>query len=293
MPRLKDHYWGCPCAPRAGASASVLATRVGEMIASSVTGPTLLAAAQAAPDSARACPPRPGPAGYPGHSWHHRVVQRGLVLFSVGVVLALVLNLLQVQRSVTLFPDEALATVFSSAWWVPPCCGTAAGECPAGCPAVHSTAGPCARGGGSGGRGELPTRAGRWTLGAGTAAVSLSLTRTAGDSAEGSGQLSVQAVAPDWWRGTGELQGRSAIGCWRERAGSAGPKNKPSRGRGRRSHSGSGSSWLVPGSRARGALAPPVPLWVQGFLILRPGLSELSAQFWGVGGTPFSAQVRV
>lgn len=123
MPRLKDHYWGCACAHRAGAG--VLAARVGEMIASSVTGPSLLAAAQAAPDSARTRA-RPGPASYPGHSWHHRVVQRGLVLFSVGVVLALVLNLLQVQRSVTLFPDEALATVFSSAWWVPPCCGTAA-----------------------------------------------------------------------------------------------------------------------------------------------------------------------
>lgn len=50
------------------------------------------------------------------------------MLFSVGVVLALVLNLLQVQRNVTLFPDEVIATIFSSAWWVPPCCGTAAGE---------------------------------------------------------------------------------------------------------------------------------------------------------------------
>jgi hypothetical protein len=56
-------------------------------------------------------------------------VQRSLVLFSFGVVLALVLNLLQIQRNVTLFPDEVIATIFSSAWWVPPCCGTAAGEC--------------------------------------------------------------------------------------------------------------------------------------------------------------------
>ncbi|XP_012589327.1 PREDICTED: insulin-induced gene 1 protein, partial [Condylura cristata] len=67
--------------------------------------------------------------GGPGRratSWHHHLVPRSLVLFSVGVVLALVLNLLQVQRNVTLFPEEVIATVFSSAWWVPPCCGTAA-----------------------------------------------------------------------------------------------------------------------------------------------------------------------
>lgn len=68
------------------------------------------------------CSARPG-------SWHHDLVQRSLVLFSFGVVLALVLNLLQIQRNVTLFPDEVIATIFSSAWWVPPCCGTAAGEC--------------------------------------------------------------------------------------------------------------------------------------------------------------------
>lgn len=52
---------------------------------------------------------------------------RGAVLFSVGVFLALVLNLLQVQRNVTLFPPDVLSSIFSSAWWVPPCCGTAAG----------------------------------------------------------------------------------------------------------------------------------------------------------------------
>ncbi|XP_055330001.1 insulin-induced gene 2 protein-like [Paramacrobiotus metropolitanus] len=51
---------------------------------------------------------------------------RTLVLFAVGVVFALVLNLLQVQRKVTLFPPEVLASIFSSAWWVPPCCGAAA-----------------------------------------------------------------------------------------------------------------------------------------------------------------------
>uniref|UniRef100_A0A7M4FTZ4 Insulin-induced gene protein n=1 Tax=Crocodylus porosus TaxID=8502 RepID=A0A7M4FTZ4_CROPO len=54
------------------------------------------------------------------------LVQRSLVLFAVGAFMALVLNLLQVQRNVTLFPEEVMATLFSSAWWVPPCCGTAA-----------------------------------------------------------------------------------------------------------------------------------------------------------------------
>ncbi|XP_002730421.1 insulin-induced gene 2 protein-like [Saccoglossus kowalevskii] len=54
------------------------------------------------------------------------MIIRGIVLFAVGVFFALVLNLLQVQRNVTLFPPEVLASVFSSAWWVPPCCGTAA-----------------------------------------------------------------------------------------------------------------------------------------------------------------------
>lgn len=56
------------------------------------------------------------------------LIRRGLVLFIVGVVLALVLNLLQIQRNVTLFPEEVLDTLFSSAWWIPLCCGTAAGE---------------------------------------------------------------------------------------------------------------------------------------------------------------------
>lgn len=49
---------------------------------------------------------------------------RGLLLFVVGVLFSLVLNLLQVQRQVTLFPD-VLDNLFSSAWWVPPSCGTA------------------------------------------------------------------------------------------------------------------------------------------------------------------------
>ncbi|XP_061122130.1 insulin-induced gene 1 protein isoform X2 [Syngnathus typhle] len=54
------------------------------------------------------------------------LIRRGLVLFAVGVILALVLNLLQIQRNVTLFPEEVMSTLFSSAWWIPPCCGTGA-----------------------------------------------------------------------------------------------------------------------------------------------------------------------
>lgn len=54
---------------------------------------------------------------------------RGVVLFFIGVFLALVLNLLQIQRNVTLFPPDVIASIFSSAWWVPPCCGTASGMC--------------------------------------------------------------------------------------------------------------------------------------------------------------------
>ncbi|XP_053732294.1 insulin-induced gene 2 protein isoform X2 [Synchiropus splendidus] len=50
---------------------------------------------------------------------------RGSLLFSVGVFLSLVLNLLQVQRNVTLFPPDVMSSIFSSAWWVPPCCGSA------------------------------------------------------------------------------------------------------------------------------------------------------------------------
>ncbi|XP_074658915.1 insulin-induced gene 2 protein-like [Tubulanus polymorphus] len=48
------------------------------------------------------------------------------VLFATGVFFALVLNLLQVQRKITIFPPEMLLTIFSSAWWVPPACGIAA-----------------------------------------------------------------------------------------------------------------------------------------------------------------------
>lgn len=56
------------------------------------------------------------------------LIRRGLVLFAVGVLLALVLYFLQIQRKDALLPDEVLDTLFSSAWWILLCCGTAAGE---------------------------------------------------------------------------------------------------------------------------------------------------------------------
>ncbi|XP_054878368.1 insulin-induced gene 2 protein-like isoform X1 [Poeciliopsis prolifica] len=54
---------------------------------------------------------------------------RGGMLFFVGVFLALVLNLLQVQRNVTLFHPDVISSIFSSVWWVPPSCGTASAFC--------------------------------------------------------------------------------------------------------------------------------------------------------------------
>ncbi|XP_019514664.1 PREDICTED: insulin-induced gene 1 protein [Hipposideros armiger] len=126
MPRLDDRFWSCSCAAgaRRRGPPGGLAARVGEMISSSVSGPSLLAA-RGAPDAGPARGLRGAGSGR-ATAWHRHLVQRSLVLFSVGVVLALVLNLLQVQRNVTLFPEEVIATIFSSAWWVPPCCGTAA-----------------------------------------------------------------------------------------------------------------------------------------------------------------------
>ncbi|XP_007954511.1 insulin-induced gene 1 protein [Orycteropus afer afer] len=138
MPRLDDHFWSCSCPaserhkkhPKARPEG--LAGKVKEMI-NSVSSPSLLVD-HSAPNTNPSH--RRQSTNVSGHScsnsrshinsWHHHLVQRSLVLFSVGVVLALVLNLLQIQRNVTLFPEEVIATIFSSAWWVPPCCGTAA-----------------------------------------------------------------------------------------------------------------------------------------------------------------------
>ncbi|CAI9741760.1 Hypothetical predicted protein [Octopus vulgaris] len=54
-----------------------------------------------------------------------RYMLRGCVLFFTGVFFTLVLNLLQVQRQLS-FPQEVITNLFSSTWWVPPTCGTAA-----------------------------------------------------------------------------------------------------------------------------------------------------------------------
>lgn len=110
MPRLESGAWSCSCAARARHAA-----RPGEAVPK--------AGAMRSPS------PSAGRAVRDGTTWRQHLVQRSVVLFVVGAFMALVLNLLQIQRNVTLFPDEVIATLFSSAWWVPPCCGTAAGEC--------------------------------------------------------------------------------------------------------------------------------------------------------------------
>lgn len=127
LPRLEDHTWSCSCTVRGrhksplGGTATGLAARVGEMLSSSVSSSPLTLMSQGArnPSHSNLCS---------NLNLSRDVVQRSLVLFVVGTFLALVLNLLQIQRNVTLFPEEVIATIFSSAWWVPPCCGTAAGE---------------------------------------------------------------------------------------------------------------------------------------------------------------------
>uniref|UniRef100_UPI0035901489 insulin-induced gene 2 protein-like isoform X1 n=2 Tax=Myxine glutinosa TaxID=7769 RepID=UPI0035901489 len=54
------------------------------------------------------------------------LVSRILLLFLVGVLLALVLDLLHIQRRVVLFPPEVVAGLCPGAWWLPLCCGSAA-----------------------------------------------------------------------------------------------------------------------------------------------------------------------
>ncbi|XP_030054326.1 insulin-induced gene 1 protein [Microcaecilia unicolor] len=111
MPRLEDRCWSCSCTRGRhkldARSAAWLVAKVGEAMArvNCLLGQAYVSLAE--------------PRG-------RHLVRRSLVLFVVGAFLALVLNLLQIQRNVTLFPEEVLATSFSPAWWVPPCCGTAA-----------------------------------------------------------------------------------------------------------------------------------------------------------------------
>ncbi|XP_009465865.1 PREDICTED: insulin-induced gene 1 protein [Nipponia nippon] len=109
MPRLENCAWSRSCAARGrhktqlGDTAAGLAAKVGEMLSSSVSSPSLPLVGHGARS--------PGAAGTAGTlNLSQHLVQRSLVLFVVGAFMALVLNLL----------------LFPSAWWGPPCCGTAA-----------------------------------------------------------------------------------------------------------------------------------------------------------------------
>ncbi|XP_076828704.1 insulin-induced gene 1 protein isoform X3 [Brachyhypopomus gauderio] len=111
MPRLEERCWSCSCSTAVKtkelSSASWIASKTGETM--SIISSVLSQAY-----------------GSLHHVQSASLIRRGLVLFAVGVFLALVLYLLQIQRNVVLFPDEVLNTLFSSAWWIPLCCGTAA-----------------------------------------------------------------------------------------------------------------------------------------------------------------------
>ncbi|NXP40416.1 INSI1 protein, partial [Leiothrix lutea] len=137
MPRLESCAWSCSCTARGrhrsqlGDTAAGLAAKVGEMLSSSVSSPSLaLVGRGARSPSTSSVSSTTSTASSTSSTlnWSQHLVQRSVVLFVVGAFMALVLNLLQIQRNVTLFPDEVISTLFSSAWWVPPCCGTAAGE---------------------------------------------------------------------------------------------------------------------------------------------------------------------
>ncbi|NXM74439.1 INSI1 protein, partial [Serilophus lunatus] len=141
MPRLESCAWSCSCTARGrhrtqlGDTAAGLAAKVGEMLSSSVSSPSLALVGRGArsPSTSSATSTSSSSSSTTSSNtlnWSQHLVQRSVVLFVVGAFMALVLNLLQVQRNVTLFPDEVISTLFSSAWWVPPCCGTAAGELP-------------------------------------------------------------------------------------------------------------------------------------------------------------------
>lgn len=113
MSSLEDRCWSCSCASKVetkhSSGAKWLASKAEEMM-SIIT--SVLSNAYGSLHDVRTA----------------NLIRRGLVLFTVGASLALVLNLLQIQRNVTLFPEEVMTTLFSSAWWIPPCCGTGAGQ---------------------------------------------------------------------------------------------------------------------------------------------------------------------
>ncbi|NXG11593.1 INSI1 protein, partial [Sakesphorus luctuosus] len=139
MPRLESCAWSCSCTARErhrtqlGDTAAGLAAKVGEMLSSSVSSPSLALVGRGSRSASTSSASSTTSTASTSSSsstlnWSQHLVQRSVVLFVVGAFMALVLNLLQIQRNVTLFPDEVISTLFSSAWWVPPCCGTAAGE---------------------------------------------------------------------------------------------------------------------------------------------------------------------
>ncbi|KAL6489727.1 hypothetical protein MHYP_G00000720 [Metynnis hypsauchen] len=107
MPQLEDRCWSCSCSPGMKSKGFLPASRAREVM-SVVAG----AVSQALGSLRRL------------HS--AGLVRRGVVLFTVGVFLALVLYLLQIKRNVVLFPEEVLGTLLSSSWWIPLSCGTAA-----------------------------------------------------------------------------------------------------------------------------------------------------------------------
>ncbi|NWH23890.1 INSI1 protein, partial [Grus americana] len=133
MPRLENCAGSCSCTARGrhktqpGDTAAGLAAKVGEMLSSSVSSPSLTLVGHGARSPSTSSASSTSSSSSTLNLSQH-LVQRSVVLFVVGAFMALVLNLLQIQRNVTLFPDEVISTLFSSAWWVPPCCGTAAGE---------------------------------------------------------------------------------------------------------------------------------------------------------------------
>ncbi|NXY36031.1 INSI1 protein, partial [Pomatorhinus ruficollis] len=134
MPRLESCAWSCSCTARGrhrsqlGDTAAGLAAKVGEMLSSSVSSPSLALVGRGARSPSTSSVSSTTSSTSSTLNWSQHLVQRSVVLFVVGAFMALVLNLLQIQRNVTLFPDEVISTLFSSAWWVPPCCGTAAGK---------------------------------------------------------------------------------------------------------------------------------------------------------------------
>lgn len=133
MPRLENCTWSRSYTARErhkaqrGDAAPGLAAKVGEMLSSSVSSPSLTLVGHGARSPSTSSASSTSSSSSTLNLSQH-LVQRSVVLFVVGAFMALVLNLLQIQRNVTLFPDEVISTLFSSAWWVPPCCGTAAGE---------------------------------------------------------------------------------------------------------------------------------------------------------------------